>query len=180
MEMTMTKIDVSLKDWAKIHQPDETYAFGVFWHNIDIVLEKIAGIIARNTKTDIATIQENTRVILVYSMERSRFDPLLIPVFRIEIPGTGMAFTMRHVHLRRTAGSWIVSVESPHEMVVTDFMELFPLCERVKTEGLDDFPSEYVYESYAEDKCKFTFKLPGGSEYIFTFFWIFGHHVLKK
>lgn len=156
-----------LQDWANANVPSESLRYkDGYWDQIVFVRDEIAGALAA-TYEEFKAIPESIRVISTHVSKS-----VLLPVFQVAI-ADGTVFTMRY-----NFHDWKISVSSPRD-VVADFMGLFDYDERILDIYCEGFPEGLVYGPYAENKRQFTVELSSGYFRIFTFFWIFGHQVLR-
>lgn len=92
------------------------------------------------------------------------------PIYQFEIKEYGIK-----VILKADGHNWIISIDSPKPLDY-DFMELFDPSYKEYPLTINDIPKEYAYDSFEENKSKFTIEI--NSQYkVYTFFYLLKHYL---
>ncbi|MBR3281214.1 MAG: hypothetical protein IKI57_05215 [Clostridia bacterium] len=91
------------------------------------------------------------------------------PIYQFEIKAVGIKVIIK------ADDSWLISIDSPKPLDY-DFMELFDPYYKECPLTIHDIPKEYAYDSFAENKSKFTIEI--NTQYnVYTFFYLLKHYL---
>jgi len=158
-----------LQEWANTNKPSETLIYkDGYWEQIIFVRDKVAGILAKDYE-EYKIITQNIKVISTHYSKSVN-----LPVFQVELPD-GTLFIMRYNFY-----DWKVSVVTQYDLKDVDFLGLFKPNKTINSVYCEGFPNKYVFKSFSENNRLFTIELGPEYHYLFMFFWIFSHKVLKN
>lgn len=158
--------------WLPVHAP--RYRRDEFFERMNFIRLRLVRLVLSRTAAE-CSLFSTRDMRVVASFQVQRFDQLIeMPVVRIVLHDSNTEFTIFY-----DFNNWFVSVDTTDREVNIEFVEFLGTFDQYSVivpprYGLD----KWVYESYANNKCRFTVVL-SAREPMFTFFWIFTRKFLK-
>lgn len=149
---------MELQEWANSHEPNENLIYkNGYWEQIIFVRDTISPLFVNSYKE----YEQSKKEVVSTHTSKS----VLLPVYKITFP-IGLTLIMRYNFY-----DWKVSVDSPKEIDV-DFHNLFNPNEKIQSCYFEGATDEIIYDSYSNNKKKFTVELNSGFYNIYTFMWL--------
>jgi len=163
----MDEMNVSLQEWINSNAPKEEMYYCRAWSNqVCFVRDDIPKFLINNYDYSIyATIRDNITVISTHTSKSVK-----LPVYRIK------AFGSTYI-IRGNFHNWMISVESGNEEIKVDFKKLGVIHSdvgKINSIYCEGFKEEWVYDSWDNNKWKFTIEL-GTRDDVMIFFWLISH-----
>jgi hypothetical protein len=152
--------DLSLRDWAIEHQPEEEMLWkNGYWDQVYLLRDSIRFMVLKGEDREGDPWDEPK----VVSSHRSK--SIILPVVQYVAP---MRFD---IWVRGNFHNWIVSVKAA-KPVPDLFFDLFTRDEAVHEVYAEGFKREWVFGSYAIDQTEFTVDLPYINGALWTFMFL--------
>lgn len=157
---------IGLGQWVRENQPEEKMIWKSAFHDqMNFLLNVLPEAIASSLQEKEA-IEMSMHVISTH-MSKS----IILPVVQINLRDGTI------ILLRNNFQDWKVSINSPKDLYFNP-MDTFDPEKKVDSVYCEGFPWEMVFESYSQDKRRFTFEISDNYA-LFTCFWIISYNKWK-
>ena len=159
-------LPIDLLTWCRVNEPsdDMIYKKG-YWNQITFIRDTIMYMLCKDYEDYI------NNPVLVINTHTSK--SIVLPVYQLNLFDKKMK-----IIIRNNFYNWKISVDSDVEINV-DFMGLFKSDEQIHSVYCEGFKKEQVYDSYSNNKKKFTFEI-GDTYLLYTFMFLLKNYMKNK